>query len=155
VSLLLIRPESDRRKQAPVPWPDGPHPPGAGSNGVLLPHRFLIHDQAPFLTDRFAYLLRSAGIELAKLPPRSSNLNAYAERFVQSVKEECVSRIIPIGERHLRHAIKQCAEHYHLERNHQGLGNRLIDGEPEADPVHDVECNERLGGRLRSYRRAA
>ena len=90
-----------------------------------------------------------------RLPPRSPNLNAYAERFVRSIKEECLSKIIPIGERHLRRAIEEYAAHYHLERNHQGLGNRLIDGEPESLPVEHVECRERLGGILRSYHRAA
>jgi putative transposase len=124
-------------------------------DGFLLPHRFLIHDRDPLFTDRFAALLRSAGVEPVKLPPRSPNLNAYAERFVRSIKDECLSRLIPIGETHLRLAVEQFAEHYHLERNHQGLGNRLIDGEPETEPVHDVACDERLGGLLRSYRRAA
>jgi transposase InsO family protein len=81
--------------------------------------------------------------------------NAYAERFVRSIKEECLSKIIPIGERHLRLAIEEFADHYHLERNHQGLGNRLIDGEAETEPVMRVESRERLGGILRSYHRAA
>ncbi|MBX3407766.1 MAG: hypothetical protein KF869_13490 [Phycisphaeraceae bacterium] len=64
---------------------------------------------------------------------------------------------VPIGERHLRHAIEEYAAHYHLERNHQGIGNRLIDGQAEAEPlpVERVRCRERLGGLLRSYRRAA
>jgi putative transposase len=124
-------------------------------DGFLLPHRFLVHDRDPLFTDRFAALLRSAGVEPVKLPPRSPNLNAYAERFVRSIKDECLSRLIPIGETHLRLAVEEYAEHYHLERNHQGLGNRLIDGEPETEPVDDVACDERLGGLLRSYRRAA
>jgi putative transposase len=124
-------------------------------DGFLLPHRYLIHDRDPLFTDRFAALLRSAGVEPVKLPPRSPNLKAYAERFVRSIKDECLSRLIPIGEMHLRLAVEQFAEHYHLERNHQGLGNRLIDREPETEPVHNVACDERLGGLLRSYRRAA
>ena len=87
--------------------------------------------------------------------PRSPNLNAYAERFVRSIKEECLSKFVPIGERHLRLAIEEYGAHYHLERNHQGLGDRLIDGEAESAPVHRVECRERLGGIFRSYHRAA
>ncbi|MGE3110146.1 MAG: hypothetical protein AB7O77_17550 [Phycisphaerales bacterium] len=67
----------------------------------------------------------------------------------------CLSKFIPIGERHLRRAIESYIEHYHLERNHQGLGNRLIDGEPSKVPATRVECRERLGGILRSYHRAA
>ncbi len=87
--------------------------------------------------------------------PRSPNLNAYAERFVRSIKEECLSKIVPIGEWHLRVAIAEYAAHYHLERNHQGLGNRLIDGEPAVEPTTSVESRQRLGGILRSYHRAA
>jgi transposase InsO family protein len=89
------------------------------------------------------------------LPPQSPNLNAYAERFVRSIKEECLSKIIPIGELHLRHAIDEYVAHYHLDRNHQGLGNRLIDGTAETEPMDRVERRERLGGLLRSYHRAA
>lgn len=89
------------------------------------------------------------------LPPRSPNLNAYAERFVRSIKEDCLSKIIPIGERHLRRAIEEYIDHYHLDRNHQGLGNRLIDGATSEVPATEVVCHERLGGLLHSYRRAA
>jgi putative transposase len=98
---------------------------------------------------------RAVRVEGVRLPPRSPNMNAYAERLVRSIKEECLSKIIPIGERHLRRVIEEYAEHYHLERNHQGLGNRLIDGESSTTPAHRVECRERLGGLLRFYRAAA
>ena len=117
-----------------------------GFDGFLLKHRYLIHDRDPLLTGQFQSLLRSAGVESVKLPPRSPNLNSYAERFVRSIKEECLSKIIPIGERHLRLAVEEFAEHYHLERNHQGLGNRLIDGEAETEPVIQIESRQRLGG---------
>ncbi|QKK07514.1 MAG: transposase [Planctomycetota bacterium] len=126
-----------------------------GFDGFLLNHRYLIHDRDPLFGSQFRALLRSAGIGSVRTPPRSPNLNAYAERFVRSIKEECLSKIIPIGERHLRLAIEEYAAHYHLERNHQGLGNRLIDGEAECEPVMGIESRERLGGILRSYRRAA
>ena len=126
-----------------------------GFDGFLLKHRYLIHDRDPLFSGPFQMLLRSAGVEPVRLPPRSPNLNAYAERFVRSIKEECLSKIIPIGERHLRLAIEEYATHYHLERNHQGLDNRLIDGEGEAEPVDHVQRRERLGGLLRSYHRAA
>ncbi|MFO0858738.1 MAG: integrase core domain-containing protein [Phycisphaerales bacterium] len=82
-------------------------------------------------------------------------MNAYAERFVRSIKDECLSKAIPVGERHLRLVIEEFAEHYHLERNHQGLGNRLINGEPSDTPACRVECSLRLGGLLRFYRAAA
>ncbi len=86
----------------------------------------------------------------------SEFLNAYAERFVLSVKSECLAQIIPLGERYLRKAVKEYTEHYHLERNHQGLNNELIEkprDEPRLDGV--VECQERLGGVLKYYYRRA
>lgn len=124
-------------------------------DGFLLGHRYLIHDRDPLFDHSFVSLLRSAGVESVRLPPRSPNLNAYAERFVRSIKEECLSKVIPIGERHLRTILDEFAEHYHFERNHQGLRNRLIDGEPSDEPARRVECRERLGGLLRFYRAAA
>ena len=114
-----------------------------------------IHDRDSLFRGGLPALLRSAGVEPVMLPPQSPNLNAYAERFVRSIKEECLSRIVPIGENHLRHAIEEYAAHYHLERYHQGLGNLLIEGAAETDPVERVERRERLGGLLRSYHRAA
>ncbi|RNC81395.1 MAG: hypothetical protein ED559_06270 [Phycisphaera sp.] len=125
-------------------------------DGFLLPHRHLIRDRDPLFTKAVDELLRSAGVEPIKLPPRSPNLNAYAERFVRSIKSECLDRIIPIGERHLRCTIDEYVEHYNRDRPHQGLGNELI--EPlERPPTTNgaVTCEERLGGLLRSYSRAA
>jgi transposase InsO family protein len=124
-------------------------------DGFLSKHRYLIHDRDPLFRGGFPALLRSAGVEPVRLPPQSPNLNAYAERFVRSIKEECLVKIVPIGERHLRHAVEEFTAHYHLDRNHQGLGNRLIDATAETEPVDRVECRERLGGLLRSYHRAA
>jgi transposase InsO family protein len=99
---------------------------------------------------------KSSGIKTVKLPARSPNLNAYAERFVRSIKSECLAQIIPLGERHLRHAVKEYTEHYHVERNHQGLGNRLIE-KPQG--VVDMNCavvrHEGLGGVLNYYERRA
>ena len=90
------------------------------------------------------------------LPARSPNLNAYAERWVRSVKEECLSKVILFGERSLRRALKEYVEHYHAERNHQGKGNVLLF--PRDRNVHrrlPVQCYERLGGPLRYYHREA
>ena len=87
---------------------------------------------------------------------RSPNLNAYAERWVRSVKEECLSKVILFGERSLRRALKEYVEHYHAERNHQGKGNVLLF--PRDRNVHrrlPVQCYERLGGPLRYYHREA
>jgi transposase InsO family protein len=83
------------------------------------------------------------------------NANAYAERFVRSIKEECLDRMIPLGERHFRRAITEFVEHDHLERNHQGLDNRLIAGTPATDVAGRVRRRSRLERLLNYYERAA
>jgi transposase InsO family protein len=99
--------------------------------------------------------LQDAGIRVVRIPVRAPNANAHAERFVRSIKEECLDRMIPIGEQHFRRAVAQFVEHYHGERNHQGLGNRLIGGSPVIDRTRRVRCHRRLGGLLNYYERAA
>jgi transposase InsO family protein len=99
--------------------------------------------------------LQEAGIRLVLIPERAPNANAYAERFVRSIKEECLDRLIPLGERHFRRAVAEYVEHYHAERNHQGLDNRLIAGPPVIDRMSRVRCHSRLGGLLNFYERAA
>lgn len=124
--------------------------------GFLNGSRYLIHDRDPLFTEAFRTHLSSAGVETVKLPARSPNLNAYAERFVRSIKSECLARIIPLGERHLRNAVAEYTEHYHTERNHQGLGNQLILKPRDGPRISgDVECRERLGGLLQFYYRRA
>ena len=125
-------------------------------DGLLIECRYLIHDRDPLFTEGFSTLLKSADVETIKLPARSPNLNVYAERFVRSIKYECLGRMIPLGDRHLRDAVAEYVDHYHLERNHQGLDNRLIKklcDEPDRNSA--VECRERLGGILNYYYRAA
>jgi putative transposase len=78
-----------------------------------------------------------------------------ATRLVRSIKEECLDRLIPIGERHFRKAVHEYVAHYHFERNHQGLGNRLIVGPPGIDGTCRVRRHSRLGGLLNFYERAA
>lgn len=94
-----------------------------------------------------------------RLPARSPNLNAYAERFVRSIKSECLRRVILLGERHLRTLVAEYIEHYHLERNHQGLDNLLLDrmhqGAANSNSSAPIRCRERLGGTLRYYYRDA
>ena len=125
-------------------------------DGFLLRSHYLFHDSDPLFTKGFREILDSSGVHPVKLPSRSPNLNAYAERFVRSIKSECLAQVIPIGEAHLRRAIREYGEHYHGERNHQGIGNRLIDAPAdESRRVGAIECRERLGGLLRYYRRAA
>ena len=125
-------------------------------DGFLLDVRYLILDRDGIFTESFRELLKNAGVKPVRLPPRSPNLNAYAERFVRTIKESCLNRMIFFGEDSLRRAISEFLEHYHHERNHQGLGNRLIDPQDEVGTTDgSVECRERLGGLLRYYDRQA
>jgi len=124
--------------------------------GFLNGSHRLIHDRAPLFTRSFRAILKSSGVETVKLPARSPNLNAYAERFVHSIKSECLAHIIPSGEQHLRHAVQEYTEHYHIERNHQGLDNRLIEErQGTGDMNYAVVRHERLGGVLNYYDRRA
>lgn len=119
-------------------------------DGFLEEGTVLIHDRDPLYTRRFTEILGEGGVVAHKLPPRSPNLNAHAERFVRSIKEECLARVIPLGERHLRWLIKEYMEHYHCERPHQGIGNRTIEA---LKPVESgvIRRRDRAGGLLRSY----
>ena len=99
--------------------------------------------------------LGDAGIGVVLTPERAPNANAYAERFVRSIKEECLDRLIPIGERHFRRAVAEYVEHYHGERNHQGLDNCLISGPALVTMTSRVRRRPRLGGLLNFYERAA
>jgi len=99
--------------------------------------------------------LREAGIRVVLIPERAPNANACAERFVRSIKEECLNRMIPLGEPHFRRALAEFEAHYHRERNHQGLANALIAGSPTLSTVGRVRRLPRLGGLLSYYERAA
>lgn len=125
-------------------------------DGLLLDSRHLVLDRDPMFTHTFAGTLRCAGIDPVRLPVRSPNLNAYAEQFVRSANSDCVAQVIPLGERHLWRVVREYVEHYRRERNHQGIGNRLIDRDPRSlGRSGPVQCYERLGGMLRYYARAA
>jgi putative transposase len=124
-------------------------------DGILGGKRYLIHDRDPLFTAEFLNTLEAVGIKSVKLPPRSPNLNAYAERFVRSIKESCLDRMIFFGERSLRTGIREFVFHYHGERNHQGLGNRLIMPDQAAGHHGPLLRRERLGGMLNYYYRAA
>jgi transposase InsO family protein len=125
-------------------------------DGFLTGKRFLILDRDPRFTQAFRETLAAGDVQVVRLPARSPNLNAYAERFVRTIKESCLDRIIVVGEASLRRAVREFAYHYHHERNHQGLGNRLILPLTEQ-PTHEghIACRERLGGLLKYYHRVA
>ena len=125
--------------------------------GFLAPGQYLIHDRDGKYCPAFQQLIDAAGVTRVPLPPRSPNLNAYAERWVRSVKEECLSRLILFGEAALHHTLHEYMAHYHHERNHQGKGNELLFPPVSLDPVRQgpVQCRERLGGLLKYYERVA
>src|SRR5207302_7413001 len=117
---------------------------------------YLIHDRDPLYTKEFLAIIAGVGIESIKLPPRAPNLNAYAERFVRTIKESCLEQMIFFGEDSLRKAIREFVAHYHMERNHQGLDNRLIVPMGTIGRVSGtVRKRERLGGLLNFYYREA
>jgi transposase InsO family protein len=121
---------------------------------VSMPH-VLICDRDRKWSHEVRRRLHDAGIRVVLTPERAPNANAHAERFVRSIKDECLDRIIPIGERHFRRAVSEFVEHYHRERNHQGLRNALIAGAPKIDMACRVHRRPRLGGLLSFYERAA
>ena len=125
-------------------------------DGFLLGKLYLIHDRDPLFTEAVRGLLRDSSVKPLRLPANSPNLNAYAERFVLSIRRECLDRFVPLSERHLRTAVTEYVVHYHTERNHQGLGNELLTPLPaSANDTGPIVSRERLGGILNYYCRAA
>ena len=125
-------------------------------DGILNGKRYLIPDRDPLFTAEFQNLLAGVGVKSVKLPPHSPNLNADAERFVRSIKESCLDRLILFGEESLRTAVSHFMAQYHQERPHQGLGNRLIRPAPgHVGNTGVVQQRQRLGGMLNYYYRAA
>jgi len=124
--------------------------------GFLVPGQYLIHDRDSKYCPAFQYMIDAAGITRVPLPPRSPNLNVYAERWVRSVEEEVLSKLILFGECSLRHALTEYMTHYHAERPHQGNGNSIL-MPVTRDPQREgpIQCYERLGGLLTYYCRDA
>ena len=126
--------------------------------GYLNGCRYLLHDRDKKFGGEFATTLAAGGVECVPLPPRSPNLNAHAERWVKSIREECLSKLILFGETSLRRVVSEFLTHYHEERNHQGKGNVILF---PASPPREMEtwsviaCRERLGGLLKYYHRKA
>ena len=125
-------------------------------DGFLRGKKYLLMDRDEKFSEAFRVMLKQGGVEAVRLPPRSPNLTPHIERFMRSVKDECLHRIIFFGERAVRTAVVTFLGHYHQERNHQGLDNRLIEpGEEVGRTAGEVVCRERLGGMLRYYYRKA
>jgi len=127
--------------------------------GCLSGRRYVLHDRDAKFCAEFQETLAAGGVKCLPLPARSPNLNAFAERWVRTVKEECLSKLLLFGEASLRRALSQFQEHYHTERNHQGKGNVLLFPRAEelaksrgsSEPGSSIECRERLGGLLKYY----
>jgi len=122
-------------------------------SGFLKDKKYLIHDRDSLFTEEFRQILKSTGVKPIRTLPMSPHLNCIMERFCRSIKEECLNRMLIFGERHLEYVVNQYMEHYHTERAHQGIGNEIIEPPPQGEG--EVVCQERLGGLLTFYRRAA
>ena len=129
----------------------------AADDGILRGHRILICDRDTKWSTTCRQTLADGGIRVVQTPFQAPNCNAHAERFVRSIKEECLDQVIVLGEAHLRRTLTAFVAHYHRERNHQGLDDRLIAPDRLAPPGANgpVRCRARLGGLLRYYHRAA
>ena len=101
------------------------------------------------------HLLEESAVRVVQTPFQAPNCNAHGSGSYRSIKEECLNRVIPLGERHFRTAMHEYVEHYHCERNHQGLDNEIIDGQPSAVDAGRIRRRQRLGGLLNYYCRAA
>ena len=125
-------------------------------DGCLRRARSLMHDRDPLSTRGFGEILEGGGVQPIRLPPKSPNLTAYADRFVRSIQGECLSRVVPLGEGHVRLLVGEYVDHDHRERNHQGLDNQLLQRPPPpVSLAADVQRRERLGGLLNFYHREA
>jgi hypothetical protein len=123
--------------------------------GFLNNIKYLLLDRDTIFQP-FSGFLEDSDTNVILLPPRSPNLNAYIERYMRSMKSECLNKFIFFGEKSLHRAVKEFAQHYHSERNHQGIDNSIIDpGDEVGRERGDIQCNERLGGMLKYYYRDA
>lgn len=125
-------------------------------DGFLNGKRYLLLDRDGKFCPAFKGILKDEGVNLVLLPPKSPNLNAHLERFFGSLKSEALDRMIFFGENSLRRAVNAYLDHYHEERNHQGLDNQIIKPGAEVGRTDgQILCRERLGGLLKYYCRDA
>ena len=123
-------------------------------DGFLMARRFLIIDRDALFSPRFKAILESSGVEILLTAYRAPNMNAFAERFVRSIKSECLSQMVFVGQASLDRAIAEYVAHYHDERSHQGIGNEIVSG-AMPQRLGQIEVKERLGGLLNYYHRRA
>jgi transposase InsO family protein len=125
------------------------------TDGFLRGVQYVILDRDPLYTGAFRRLLRDSGVKPVILPAWRPNLNAFAERIVESAKSECLERMVLLDEPHLRAAVRAFMHHYHEERPHQGLGNELITPKTTVIGTGQIQSRKRLGGLLKFYYREA
>jgi putative transposase len=111
--------------------------------GYLNQCRYVLHDRDEKFCAAFRSTLTAAGVKPIILPAKSPNLNAYAERWVRSVKQECLSKVVLVGEDPLQRTLSEFTAHYHLELNHQGKGNQLLTPRVERRGWK-IHCHQRL-----------
>ena len=122
--------------------------------GFLTGRRFLVIDRDAMFSPRFKSIVRGSGVEILRTAYQAPNMNAYAERFVRSIKSECLDQMILLGRESLVRTIAEYAERYYDERSHQGIGNEIVSGAaPQSEGI--IEARERLGGLLKYYHRRA
>ncbi|MBO1323466.1 integrase core domain-containing protein [Acanthopleuribacter pedis] len=123
-------------------------------HGFLKEGSYLIHDRAAVFGEKFKTTLAAGGVTTVKLPARSPNLNAHVERVIRSIREECLDQFVIFSRRQLEYLLGEYVTHYHEERPHQGLGNRLISGE-QGQSQGKIRRRTRLGGLLSFYDRVS
>ena len=120
-----------------------------------LPVKLVSRDRDKKYRNNFDLVMNANGIDVNVLAYRSPNTNAFVERFIQFIQDECIDRFVICGEKHLDYLVREYVDHYHEERPHQGLGNKLLTGQPPPEVGQgEVRCRTRLGGRLKHYYRA-
>jgi transposase InsO family protein len=124
-------------------------------DGFALGKTHLIIDRDSKYSDAFRETLSSAGVKIVLCSPRVPQCNAYAERFVRSIKEECLNRLVFLSEKHLRTTLSLYSGHYRRQRNHQGIENKLIEPPQFLPKTGPVRCQKQLGGMLNYYYREA
>jgi hypothetical protein len=116
-----------------------------------LPWRYLIHDHDTKFADAFDIMFESEGVDLVDIPYHAPNANAHAERWVQTVREECLDKVIILNEHHLRRVLHEYVEYYNVRRPHQGLEQDSPTGIPPVSPAGTVRYRKVLGGILQDY----
>ena len=111
-------------------------------------------DRDAVFAPRFKAILGCSGMAVLRTAYLAPNMNAHAERFVRSIRTECLDQMIFVGRESLERAIAEYIGHYHQERSHQGLGNEIPSGAP-VQRVGTIEASDRLGGLLKYYHRRA